>query len=72
MSDKITDKNSTEWVRVLNFSTRRIKELREQNDLDQTIVETASIRGSIKAFKEICEMGLTEKQIAVGDNSYID
>lgn len=73
MSDRIQDKNSPEWLRVQSFCSRRLAELREQNDGDHDVPDTAKIRGNIAFAKELLALAdKPEDPDMISDTSYIE
>jgi len=72
MSEKITDKNSVEWLIVKSFCEKRLEELRAENDNELNHGETAMIRGQIKFIKEILELEKNEQKPEVSGTTYIE
>lgn len=53
------DFNSATWLQVADWARTRVDALRAKNDGDLDAVETARVRGQLKAFKEL--IGLPEQ-----------
>ena len=57
------DLGSSTWAYVLEFTTKRMSELREKNDKKSlNDIETAIIRGKISFAKEVLELGKQKKE----------
>jgi len=72
MNTKIKDKASIEWVAVKEHCLKRLTEMREENDNDANIEETAKLRGMIAFAKEILDLEKNEQSIEISDTKYID
>jgi hypothetical protein len=47
------DFSSPAWLHIADWAAKRIEALRAKNDGDLDAVETARVRGQLKAFKEL-------------------
>lgn len=56
MEAVIKDRNSIEWIRIKEYCTRRLEELRADNEGDLDPVETAKVRGMIAYCNEILSL----------------
>jgi hypothetical protein len=57
------DRHSALWQKIDKEITERLDVLRQRNDGDLNEVETATLRGTIKAFKEIQQWGRPDPDI---------
>jgi len=72
MKALIKDRDSLEWVQVRDHCTRRLAELRDENEGDLDPAETTKIRGMIEMAREIIALGEDEPTVQIVEPNYID
>lgn len=72
MTALIKNKTSLEWIQVKDHCTKRLAELREENEGDLDTTETARVRGMIEMAKEVIALGVDEATIQIVQTDYID
>jgi hypothetical protein len=57
------ERTSALWLKIENEINERLETSREKNDANLTPEETATLRGTIKAFKEILSWAVVDPRL---------
>jgi len=72
MAEDLINKSSAEWLEIKNYCLSRLAEMREENDGDLGLEETAKLRGMIAFASEVISLDEKKEQVAVTDTTYVD